>query len=77
MSCTVDETALMRDAPPMPDPIDAILHEEWSKLDPDADRMMAFFKESRAFHEFAHASKPFAFHLRNTWAMLCAWNMPQ
>ena len=50
MSSTAGETALLRDAPAMPDQIDAILREEWSKLDPDADRMMAFFKECRAFH---------------------------
>ena len=50
MSSTADETALLRDAPAMPHQIDAILHEEWSKLDPDADGMMAFFEESRAFH---------------------------
>jgi len=45
-------------------------------MDPEADRMMGWMQSQRVFHEFSHASAPFMFHLRNTYAMLKCWGQP-
>mmetsp|Transcript_75032 Transcript_75032/g.160724 ORF Transcript_75032/g.160724 Transcript_75032/m.160724 type:complete len:446 (-) Transcript_75032:88-1425(-) len=64
-------------APAMPWKIDAVLHEEWNRLDTDAEKMLGWIREQRIFHEFAHGRDPFYVHLRGTWAMLENWDQPQ
>lgn len=69
--------ALRTRAPPVPPKIVAVLHEDWSALDRDADRMLAWIREAGVFHEFAHARDPFYIHLRGTWQILSCWEQPE
>ena len=74
---TQEQTALRTLAPPMPEKIRSMIHEEWSDLDAEADKMLGFMKKARVFHEFAHGRSTFMEHLRGTWSILACWDQPE
>jgi len=69
--------ALRTLAPRMPPGIHAMIHEQWTFFDPEAERLLGWMRSEKVFHEFAHGRAPFYNHLRGTWAMLAHWGQPQ
>ena len=63
-------------APRMPASVEAILQTDYNKLDPDAENILCWMREKKAFNQFAHGRDPFIVHLRGTWEILCNWNQP-
>ena len=66
----------MRLAPPMPPLIESTPLEEWVDLDAEIEPILAFIKDAKVFHEFAHGRATFVSHLRGTWQMLACWHQP-
>eukprot|EP01047_Picozoa_sp_COSAG01_P019944 COSAG01_NODE_1123_length_11617_cov_13.832769_6_plen_255_part_00 len=69
--------ALKTTAPKMPALIESTLQETWADLDDDIEPILAFMKDARVFHQFAHGRATFMSHLRGTWQMLACWGQPQ
>jgi len=73
-----DEAASKMDADfeTLPPVIHAILHEDETALDPDADKFLPILRKSSAM-EIWHKHGHFYSHLHDVWQMLCAWGQPQ
>lgn len=60
----------------LPKIIHAIIHEEPTVLDPEADKMLPVLKKSDAM-EIWHKHGNFYSHLHDVWLQLCTWKQPQ
>lgn len=54
----------------------AALLDDWNVFDPNAEKMIATFKEHPSFFMFPHARDVFRNHLVGTFSLLGQWNQP-